>query len=303
MSSYNYLRFDVFTEQPLAGNQLAVFASADGLQPDTMQRIANELCLPETTFVLRPTSDASAFRVRIFTPDRELPMAGHPTVGTAFALAYLKQIRPSAAKVSFELGIGPTPVMLDWESDQLASAWMAQPAPEFGKSFGNPDSVAQALRIDPSLICTPELPIQIVSAGVPFLFVPLTSRAAVDEVILDRPRLIEACNEHGVEELPVYVFTRQRGGDAATTYSRMFAPIFQIPEDPATGGASGPLAAYLARYCNVLTKGGNQLLNLQGVRMRRPSKIYMKSSADASTQGSMLVGGRAVLVGEGQLYC
>ncbi len=302
MSDCHYLRWDVFTDRPLAGNQLAVLLDAAGIEPGLMQQIANEFALPETTFVLPPESAGSDCRVRIFTPGRELPMAGHPTIGTAFALAHAGRIAPGTRQTVFELGIGPTPVTLEWESDRLETAWMAQPAPEFGACLDDLSAIAAALGVRAEDIEATALPVQVVSSGVPFLFVPLHTRAVVDAIELDRVKLVEACEQLDSPELPVYLFTLETGDDGATTYSRMFAPVFGIAEDPATGGASGPLAAYLARYCPAALKERETLLNLQGVRMNRPSSIHLSVSADAPPGSPVLIGGQAVLVGEGRLF-
>lgn len=302
MTEYSYLRWDVFTDRPLAGNQLAVLLEADGIEPGLMQRIANEFALPETTFVLPPDSTDSDCRVRIFTPGRELPMAGHPTIGTAFALVYAGRIAPRTRQAVFELGIGPTAVTLEWETDRLRMAWMSQPAPEFGERLDSLSAIAAALGVQEADIDTTALPVQVVSSGVPFLFVPLQSRAVVDSIELDRGQLVEACEQLDSPELPVYAFTLETGDDDAITYSRMFAPVFGIAEDPATGGASGPLAAYLARHCPAALKERETLLNLQGVSMNRPSSIHLSVSADAPPGSPVLVGGQAVLVGEGRLF-
>lgn len=301
MSRYGYQRWDVFTDQPLAGNQLAVCLDAEGIEAELMQRIAGEFSLPETTFVLPATSPEADVRVRIFTPEQELAMAGHPTVGTAFALAHAGRIEAEAGTV-FELGIGPTPVRLEWEAGSLASAWMTQPAPELGQRLERLSLMSDALGVRESDIADADLPVQVLSSGVPFLFVPLRSRAVVDAAILDRVRLLEACEALESPELPVYLFTLEPGDDDATTYSRMFAPGFGIPEDPATGGASGPLAAYLARYRPAVWDGRETLVNVQGVAMNRPSRIHLSVDADAPAEGPVQVGGQAVLVGEGSLY-
>lgn len=302
MTTCEYLRWDVFTDRPLAGNQLAVLLEADGIDPDTMQRIANEFALPETAFVVAPGSPEADFRVRIFTPERELAMAGHPTVGTAFALARAERLEPGASRTVFELGIGPTPVLLEWRSERLVTAWMSQPAPEFGQRSEDLPAVAGALGVEAADIAAAELPVQVVSAGVALLFVPLRSRAAVDSAALDRAKLVEVCEAMAIPELPVYVFTLEPGDDDAMTYSRMFAPVFGIQEDPATGGASGPLAAYLACYRPTLLDGRDTLINIQGVRMNRPSRIHITPDAEAPVESPLLVGGTAVLVGEGRLY-
>jgi trans-2,3-dihydro-3-hydroxyanthranilate isomerase len=302
MSEYAYQRWDVFTDRPLAGNQLAVLLDADDIAPDLMQRIANEFALPETTFVLPPESPDAGFRVRIFTPGQELPMAGHPTIGTAFALAHSGRIEPGVEQTLFELGIGPVAVSLEWRSGRLENAWMTQPAPEFGSRVEAASGVAAALGVPEDDIVATGLPVQVLSAGVPFLFVPLQSRTAVDAAALDRVKLVEACRQVGEPELPVYLFTLESGSDGATTYSRMLAPGLGISEDPATGGASGPLAAYLARYRPELVNQGATLLNLQGVAMKRPSRIRMSVSAEAPAENPVQVGGQSVLLGEGRLH-
>lgn len=302
MSRYGYQRWDVFTDQPLAGNQLAVCLDAEGIEAQLMQRIASEFSLPETTFVLPATSPEADVRVRIFTPEQELAMAGHPTVGTAFALARTGRIPAGAARTVFELGIGPTPVRLEWDGVALDAAWMTQPSPEFGARLDRLSLASDALGVRESDIADADLPVQVLSSGVPFLFVPLRSRAVVDAAILDRVRLLEVCEALESPELPVYLFTLEPGDDDATTYSRMFAPGVGIPEDPATGGASGPLAAYLARYRPAVWDGRKTLVNVQGVAMNRPSRIHLSVDADAPAEGPVQVGGQAVLVGEGSLY-
>src|SRR5262245_45098572 len=121
---YDYLHLDVFTDRPLTGNQLAVFLDAPGLDPDVMQRIALEMAFSETTFVLPPEHPGVDYRVRIFTPRSELPMAGHPTIGTTFALAHAGRITQASAFITLGLGIGPTPLGLEWRGDHLDFAWM-----------------------------------------------------------------------------------------------------------------------------------------------------------------------------------
>lgn len=302
MSELPYQRWDVFTDRPLAGNQLAVLLDGDGIEPELMQRIANEFALPESTFVLPPESPDAQFRVRIFTPGSELPMAGHPTIGTAFALAHSGRIEPGAEQTVFELGIGPVPVTLEWRSGRLERAWMSQPAPEFGPRLERPSDMAAALGVPSDDIAATGLPVQVLSSGVPFLFVPLQSRAAVDAAALNRAGLLEVCRRLDEPELPVYLFTLERGSDGATTYSRMFAPGLGIAEDPATGGASGPLAAYLARYRPDSLSRGEILVNVQGVAMKRPSRICMSVNVDAPAESPVRVGGQSVMLGEGRLH-
>ena len=302
---HRYLHYDVFTRRPLAGNQLAVFPDATGLDAAIMQRIALEMAFPETTFILPADTDGTDVRMRIFTPRRELPMAGHPTVGSTFALAHEGVIGPDRDRLVFGLGIGPTSVSLEWAGDELAFAWMRQPLPEFGPVIGDKErgKVAAALGIDPGAI-TAGLPIQVVSSGLPALFVPLETRKAVDAVMFELASMRAIFARHQLDDLPVFTFSLETGHDDATAYSRMFAPAFGVPEDPATGGASGPLGAYLMHHGAVPPASSAQLVSLQGVKMGRPSRVHISIS---STPGgaditSVQVGGASVLVAEGSLY-
>src|SRR5438270_6148870 len=213
-----------------------------------MQQIANEMALPETTFVFPPEAPETDARVRIFTPTRELPMAGSPTIGTVFALAGAGRLRASADKTVLGLGIGPTTVGLEWDQNALRFAWMTQPIPTFGPIVTDSVAVAAAVGVQPCDVAGGNLPVQVASSGVPFLYVPLRSRAAVDAASIERGRLCTLLRGLNLEELPVFVFSCQPADDDATVYSRMFGPCIGIPEDPATGAASGPLGAYLLQH-------------------------------------------------------
>ncbi len=292
-----YLHLDVFTATPYAGNQLAVVLDAQDLQPSQMQAIANEMAFSETTFVLPARDAAEDWQVRIFTPHRELPMAGHPTIGTCFALAATGLIAAGTSAVTLGLGIGPTRVRLQWQAAALAFAWMQQPVPEFGAQLTNQAAVAQALAL-PTSALDHRAPMQQVSSGVPFLFVALQSKAAVDAAALDRTALAAVYTAAGLPELPVYLCTVADG----LVYSRMFAPSLGVPEDPATGGANGPLGAYLLRYGLVPASQAGAIHNRQGVKMGRPSDIHIQVALDAMGNAcDVQVGGQAVLVAQGQL--
>ena len=305
MHGHRYLHYDVFTRHPLAGNQLAVFPEATGLDPALMQRIALEMAFPETTFILPPETGDTDVRMRIFTPRRELPLAGHPTIGSTFALASEGVIGPDRDRLVFGLGIGPTPVSLEWAGDELTFAWMRQPLPEFGPLIEDEDrgGVAAALGIDPGAVTT-GLPIQVVSCGLPVLFVPLETRRAVDAVTFELAGMRPIFARHRLDDLPVFIFSLETGHDDATAYSRMFAPTFGIPEDPATGGASGPLGAYLVHHGAVSPEGTAPMVSLQGVKMGRPSRVHISISSSSKDGDitSVQVGGAAVLVAEGELY-
>jgi trans-2,3-dihydro-3-hydroxyanthranilate isomerase len=301
MSVLRYVRLDVFTNQPFTGIQLAVFPDAAGIDERRIQRIANEMALPETTFVFPPEVPEADARVRIFTPSRELPMAGSPTIGTVFALAGARRLRAGADKTVLSLGIGPTTVGLEWGQD-LRFAWMTQPIPTFGPIVTDSVGVAAAVGVQPCDLAGGNLPVQVASSGVPFLYVPLRSRAAVDAASIERGRLCTLLRSVNLEELPVFVFSCQPADDDATVYSRMFGPCIGIPEDPATGAASGPLGAYLLQHNAVSADNASRLVNLQGVRMGRPGRIYISLSSRAGVLEEVRVGGEAVVVGEGTVF-
>ncbi len=297
-----YQLWDVFTNRQLSGNQLAVIPDADNLDDVTMQRIANEFSLSETVFVVASIAPQCHARLRIFTPERELPMAGHPTIGATFALAASGRFPDQAARLFLQLEIGPTLVELDWNGKALHAAWMSQRAPEFGPLCDDAPALARLLRVDTSDVLAPMHPGQIVSSGLPLLFVPLNSRSAVDRAVLDRSELTNICTRMMVSECPVYIFSVEKGDDDSTTYSRMFAPVFGIAEDPATGGASGPLGAYVAKHWPRLIPKNRPLVNWQGVKMGRPSRILISISNSNPEPLSVRVGGQAVYVGQGELY-
>ena len=266
-----------------------------------MQAVAKEMNFSETTFVLpaeRPDTDV---RMRIFTPCDELPMAGHPTVGSAFALAHSGAIAKGREEFVFGLGVGPISVALTWTADDLSFVWMTQRPPIFGEP-GNRSLAAAALSLPESALAPIGLPVQVVSCGVPFLFVPIATRAAVDASIADRPALDELVRTTPGGAHGVFFFSHERGSDDATVYSRMFAPALGVPEDPATGGASGPLGCYLVRHGLVAPENAGRMLSLQGVKMGRPSHIHISIGMTRDEITSVRIGGESVLAGEGTLY-
>src|SRR5688572_30100490 len=180
MRSYRYLHYDVFTDQLFGGNQLAVFLDGRGLSSEAMQAIANEMNFSETSFVLPRERRETDFRLRIFTPGTELPMAGHPTIGSAFALARTGVLEPGRECFVFGLGIGPTPVTLTWKDSDLDFVWMTQRLPVFSEPIANPGGAARALGLPEAAVAGAGLPVQVVSCGLPYLIVPLATRRAVD---------------------------------------------------------------------------------------------------------------------------
>jgi trans-2,3-dihydro-3-hydroxyanthranilate isomerase len=300
--SYRYLHLDVFTSALFGGNQLAVFLDARGLDGRTMQAIAKEMNFSETTFVLPAERADTDMRVRIFTPGAELPMAGHPVIGTAFALARSGIASPDRAGVVFGLGVGPTEVELVWRANCLSFAWMTQLRPVFGQPLPDPAAAARALRLPGAAVASTRLPVQSVSCGVPYLIVPLASRADVDAARFDADAYAAVLASAGIDDQPVFLFSMEPGTDKSTAYSRMFAPGIGIVEDPATGSAAGPLGCYLVRHGAVTEAVARRMINLQGAGMGRPSYIHVSISAAGGDIGTVRVGGESVVAGDGILY-
>ena len=306
----SFLQYDVFTGDPLTGNQLAVFPDGRGLAPDLMQSIAREMNFSETTFILPAEQPGTDVRMRIFTPGLELPIAGHPTIGSSFALADAGTIAPGTQRFVFGLGAGPTPVDLEWQGGRLRFAWMTQGLPVFGPVVEPRAAAAAALGLDVDDLA-PGFPVQPVSCGVPFLLVALRDRDAVDRATSDAAAMRRLAVATGVDH-GIFLFAINGVGSHFSRtprkmtpdpifYSRMFAPQFGIMEDPATGIASGPLGAYLVRYGVVAGEAARNIVSLQGVAMRRPSRIHIAIEGDADTIRSVKVGGEAVLVARGEL--
>ena len=290
-----YLHYDVFTDTALEGNQLAVFLDGSGLSTERMQAIAQEMNFSESTFILPSDAPGTDVRMRIFTSHTEMPMAGHPTIGSTFALAHSSVIRPEMTRFVFGLNVGPTPVDLQWKDGALSFAWMTQLVPEFGPAIQMRAEVAAAIGlVEADLV--PGLPIQRISCGVPFLYVPLRNAETVDRAVSDAAGFRRLKAATGID-LPIFLFS----WDQTTAYSRMFAPEFGVSEDPATGSASGPLGCYLVHHRLVAGDAASRILSLQGVAMGRPSRIHINISEQSGTIAAVKVGGTAVLVGRGEL--
>ncbi len=300
--SYRFLQLDVFTDRLFGGNQLAVFPDGRGLSTETMQSIAKEMNFSETTFVLPAELPGTDFRMRIFTPGSELPMAGHPTIGTAFALARTGALEPGRESFVFGLGIGPTPVTLTWKDQDLAFAWMTQSLPTFSEPLPNRSLAATALGLSDAAVGGAGLPVQVVSCGLPYVLVPLATRRAVDSAVINRAALDQLLHQAGVEANGVFLFSTERESDKATVYSRMFAPAIGVPEDPATGSAGGPVGCYLVRHKIVPAAKASAMLSLQGVMMGRPSYVHISIGVEGGDIRSVRVGGESILAGEGTLY-
>lgn len=298
MRQLHYHLVDVFTDRPFGGNQLAVFTDAKDLNTEMMQNIACELNLSETTFILPPEDPKARFRVRIFTPAEELPFAGHPTIGTGFVLQHLGMIPPDGS-VIFEETVG----LINVTFNNDGRITMTQPTPEFGEVFADRQIIADMLSIAADCLAE-ELPIQVVSSGVPFLYIPIADLKSMRKIKL-RIDLWEKLLKGWITS-NVFVFTMETEQADATVHSRMFAPTMGIGEDPATGSASGPLGAYLVKYGLVSPLNGRvSIISEQGIEMGRPSKIYidLQMNGDGSGDSFRLVqvGGYAQYMGAGYL--
>jgi trans-2,3-dihydro-3-hydroxyanthranilate isomerase len=298
MNSRAYHLVDVFTDRAFGGNPLAVFLDGKGMSDGLMQAIAKEFNLSETTFVLPPQNAANDFRVRIFTPADELPMAGHPTVGTTFVLARAGLVRPETGRtrVTLEEGVGPIPVSIDWKNGEAAFIEMQQPLPRFGPPFEDRDGIAEMLSLEPEDVRA-DLPIQVVSCGVPFLFVPVKSIEAIRKVRfrIDVAERLEAPAGN------TFVFTMETEFPGSGVHSRMLAPLLGVPEDAATGSANGPLGCYLVRYKMLASDGELRVVSEQGIEMGRPSFLHIRIRHTGDEITAVHVGGSCCYMGSGQL--
>jgi trans-2,3-dihydro-3-hydroxyanthranilate isomerase len=296
--AFRYVHLDVFTDRRLQGNQLLVYTDPSGLDADTMQTLTRESNFSENTFVLPAEQAGTNFRVRIFTRTAEAPFAGHPTIGTAFALAHTGALKAGTARTTFQLGVGPTPLDLEWKDGKLAFAWMTQQKPTFGKTVADRPALAAALGLEPQFV-DPRAPAQEVYSGSTFFIVPLATRKAVDGAVLDRAKVDALFTAAGIQRRGVYVFSTESGEDGATAYSRML-PAGGI-EDPATGSAVGPAGLFMAKHRFVPADRAGSIVVLQGVFARRPSLLHVRVEFSGGDVSGVKVGGAAAIVGEGTM--
>ena len=295
-----FILVDVFTSRPFGGNQLAVFTDGAAISATEMQELAHETNFSESTFVM-PLESSGARRVRIFTPRREIPMAGHPTVGTTWVLASRGDIALDSASVdaTLQLGIGPVTVTVESAGGKPEFVWMAHREPEFGAKRDDRERIAQTLGITAAEI-RDDLPIQVVSTGFPFVFVPLRTLDALAKCVPNAPALAALFNS-GEPVLPIYMFVANESGEFAPR-SRMFAPHDGVAEDPATGSAAAPFGAYAAMYGLINPALKASFLIQQGVEMGRPSEIRVEVARKDSGAFAIRIGGRCAIVGEGSMF-
>lgn len=297
MRRLHYQLVDVFTNERFGGNPLAVFTNGRGLTTENMQRIAKELNLSEVTFVLPPDNPANDWKVRIFTPAVELPMAGHPTVGTSYVLAREAMVSVSEAHpvIRLEEGVGVIPVTFQFANGLPSLIQMQQPAPTYSPEFTDRSLVTSLLSLEASDLA--DFPVQEVSCGVPFLFIPVKSLAAVQKIKFRADIWEQSVQQHYGH---FFAFTSETLHPTSTVHSRMFAPAMGIPEDPATGAASGPLGCYLVKYGWVKDNPAN-IISEQGFELGRPSYIHIEIRQAGDTINFVGVGGECVFMGEGSL--
>lgn len=297
-----YRHYDVFTDRRFEGNQLAVFHDARGLSTEQMQTITREMNFSESTFILPAEAPGTGVRMRIFTPGTELPMAGHPVIGSTFALAELGVITPGQDSFIFGLGVGPTKVELTWDDRRLTFAWMDQGLPQFREPISLRPEIIRSVGLVPEAVDHTGLPIEEISCGNAFLLIPVRSRKAVDAAEADLAAMRKLKSAFPGGHVGALFFSTEPVDSDVVAYSRMFAPGAGVAEDPATGSAAGPLGCYLVKHGLVRREQLQDFVNLQGVVMGRPSRLHMRIAQDESgTITRVQVGGKAVRIGEGSL--
>ena len=310
MPDYNFLQLDVFTDRAFCGNPLAVFMNADEIPDDQMGKIAREMNLSETVFVLKSESEKALRRLRIFTPMREIPFAGHPIVGTWAALAS-NGIAPVPdggngwQRIFHEVGIGVLPVDIEFKDGQPVQVVMTQGKFQVISEIDDAheqSEVARALGLAREDL-DESLPIQVITTGLPCLAVPIRSLADLRDIRVDAGLLADIYTRHG--GVGCHAFARETiEVGAARAHARFFAPADNIPEDPATGSACGALGAYLIHHGALSLEpedGRYKFVIEQGDFINRPSRINLDVKGQAGNVEEVRVGGSAVLVARGEV--
>lgn len=310
MARHRFIQLDVFTENAFAGNPLAVFPEADSVPADAMQKIAREMNLSETVFVLPAEDERALRRLRIFTPARELPMAGHPVVGTWNLLARLGVVpQPEGGtgmvRVHQEIGIGVLPVDIEFRDREPRRVVMTQGQ---YKTIGSVEGADARAELERALGLSPEdfdesLPIEVVSTGISFLLVPVNSLMALSRCRINPVLLSALYKSHGATGCSVFTRETREGGESGA-HMRMFAPDDNIPEDPATGSCAGALSSYLIYHgaLDVQSQEGVFRFRIeQGDFIERPSRIDAEIRGERGRVEEVRVGGPSVIVAEGHL--
>ena len=289
---------DVFAEDKYAGNQLAVFLGegVSSLSDADMLAIAQEMNYSETTFIPSDTLQDGGYDVRIFTPKKELPFAGHPTLGTAYIIQQ-EIIQKNVDKIILNLGVGQIPVTWTETEDEGKVLWMQQNQPDFYQTL-EADSIASVLNLAASDI-DEQFPIQEVSTGVPFIIVPLKNLQALKKAKVNLELFEELIQTTNATE--ILIFSPEPYNPENQLSARMFAPALGIPEDPATGSANGCLAGYLIQN-NYFNSDEIDLKVEQGYEINRPSLLFLKA-AKTTDKIKVYVGGYVVKIAQGEWIC
>jgi trans-2,3-dihydro-3-hydroxyanthranilate isomerase len=298
-----FVQADVFTDTVFGGNPVAVIPDAEGLTARDMQRIAREMNLSETVFVLPPKNSKAQFRLRFFTPTEEIPFAGHPSLGTFYVLARLGRLRLTepVTRVVEETALGLFPIEVEVRDGEVVQVGMTQARPKFSPPLSSP---LEAMRVAGGLSLpvrqiADRFPIQGVSTGLPVLMVPVKSLKAMNEIRVHVPAVEDLCRRHKVKG--ILVFTFMTVDPNSTVHARMFGPLIGILEDPATGSASGALGAYLVHHNAVAVQPVTTIRCEQGLEMGRPSSILIEVTVRGSEIREVKVRGQAVIVVEGTM--
>ncbi len=294
MENLKFYIVDVFAEEKYAGNQLAVIRGAKALSTDQMQKIAKEMNYSETTFILSDVQKGGGYDVRIFTPENELPFAGHPTLGTAYVIQQ-EIVKKPVKRIVLSLKVGKIPVDFNYAGEKVDIMWMKQVQPIFGQTF-DPETISQILNLKTEEI-DQNFPIQDVSTGVPFIIAPLKTLKALKLARVDRDKYFKLVNTSQAKSLLVFCpETYKKENDLNV---RVFADYYGVTEDPATGSANGCLAGYLVKHRYF----GEDKIDIrveQGYEIGRESLLFLK--AEKKEEGiDVFVGGRVVMVAKGEL--
>jgi trans-2,3-dihydro-3-hydroxyanthranilate isomerase len=301
MPRHRYLTADVFTDVAFGGNQLAVFPDARGIPEHRLQDVAREFNFSETTFVFPPSDPAHTRQVRIFTPGRELPFAGHPTIGTAHVLAAIGDVPLTGATTSIVLEerVGPIPVRIRAEDGRPVHCEMSvAKLPEEGPPAPSREALAEAIGLSPDDVLDGEWAPRGWTCGVPYLFIPVRDRGAVARSRVKPDAWDRALRGTWAPE--VFVFSRDGERPDSDLHARMYAPGFGIGEDPATGSAAAAMAGYLARRAP-RADGTLRWRLEQGFEMGRPSILEIEADVTRGEVTAVRVGGGTVLVCEGTM--
>jgi trans-2,3-dihydro-3-hydroxyanthranilate isomerase len=300
--SFPYVTVDVFTKERFGGNQLAVFPDASKLPPHLMQRIAREFNFSETTFVFPPSDPKHTRKVRIFTPESELAFAGHPTVGTAFALATLRDIPLTGdqTRIVLEENVGPVPVLIRSADGKPGFAQLsAAKLPEEGPAPPPAKELAKTIGLEASDIRADAFFPQGWSCGTPFLFVPLRNRSALARARVVADEFDRVLKHYWTNK--VFMFCDEPELEGSNYRARMFAPSAGVPEDPATGGANVAFAGYLGTR-DARRDGTLRWVVEQGFEMGRPSILEVEADKTGGAITAARVGGHSVFVSKGEFY-